>query len=336
MKVLYAIQGTGNGHISRAKEIIPILRRYCEVDILLSGYDSEIQLPFGVKYKLKGLSFIFGNKGGINYWRSYRESNLLRLKKEIKNLPLEYYDFVINDFEPISAWAAKQKGIPCVALSHQCAVIHPLSPKPDQKDFIGKKILHNYAPYDLCYGFHFQSYASNIFGPVIREDIRVLLPTEKKHITVYLPSYAQDFLIEYFKKIKGMKFHIFSKRATESRKEGNIRIKPISEERFLKSLASCSGVICGAGFELPAEALYLKKKLIAIPMKGQFEQQCNAESLKQMGVKVFKKLDEGKIPKIEKWIKEDQKIDFDCPYELPKIIEMIFADVVSLYFKDKA
>ena len=26
MKILYAIQGTGNGHLTRAKEIIPILK----------------------------------------------------------------------------------------------------------------------------------------------------------------------------------------------------------------------------------------------------------------------------------------------------------------------
>ena len=27
MKILYAIQGTGNGHISRARDIIPILKK---------------------------------------------------------------------------------------------------------------------------------------------------------------------------------------------------------------------------------------------------------------------------------------------------------------------
>ena len=36
MKVLYAFQGTGNGHIARAQEIIPILKKYAEVDILIS------------------------------------------------------------------------------------------------------------------------------------------------------------------------------------------------------------------------------------------------------------------------------------------------------------
>ena len=38
MKILYAIQGTGNGHLSRAKEIIPALMNRAQVDILGKWY----------------------------------------------------------------------------------------------------------------------------------------------------------------------------------------------------------------------------------------------------------------------------------------------------------
>ncbi|RYY68461.1 MAG: glycosyl transferase, partial [Chitinophagaceae bacterium] len=37
MKILYALQATGNGHISRASEILPILETMADVDVLLSG-----------------------------------------------------------------------------------------------------------------------------------------------------------------------------------------------------------------------------------------------------------------------------------------------------------
>ena len=46
MKVLYAIQGTGNGHISRAREVIPFLKQQCDLDILISGTQSDVQLPY--------------------------------------------------------------------------------------------------------------------------------------------------------------------------------------------------------------------------------------------------------------------------------------------------
>ncbi|MBN2813127.1 MAG: hypothetical protein JXQ80_03560, partial [Bacteroidales bacterium] len=66
MKILYAVQGTGNGHLSRAMEVIPLLQKRCETDILVSGYQTNLDLPFEVKYRLNGLSFIFGKKGGID------------------------------------------------------------------------------------------------------------------------------------------------------------------------------------------------------------------------------------------------------------------------------
>ena len=37
MKILYAIQGTGNGHLSRAIDVIPALKKIGQVDVLVSG-----------------------------------------------------------------------------------------------------------------------------------------------------------------------------------------------------------------------------------------------------------------------------------------------------------
>lgn len=39
MKILYAIQGTGNGHVTRAREIVPLLRKNHDIDILISDFE---------------------------------------------------------------------------------------------------------------------------------------------------------------------------------------------------------------------------------------------------------------------------------------------------------
>jgi len=52
--------------LSRAIDIIPCLQKHGEVDILVSGIQGDLELPFAIKYKLKGLSFIFGKKGGVD------------------------------------------------------------------------------------------------------------------------------------------------------------------------------------------------------------------------------------------------------------------------------
>ena len=64
MRILYAIQGTGNGHLSRARDIMPVLQQKGEVDIVVSGIQADVTLPYDIKYKLRGFSFIFGKKGG--------------------------------------------------------------------------------------------------------------------------------------------------------------------------------------------------------------------------------------------------------------------------------
>ena len=65
MKILFAIQGTGNGHLSRARDVYPELAKYGEVDVLISGIQADVDVPFPVKYKMYGMSFVFGKKGGV-------------------------------------------------------------------------------------------------------------------------------------------------------------------------------------------------------------------------------------------------------------------------------
>src|SRR5690606_22024351 len=171
MRILYAVQGTGNGHLCRAMDIIPVLQELAEVDVLVSGIQADIPLPFEVKYRLHGLSFIFGKSGGVDLWRTFMSSTVRKFIQEINSLPVENYDLIINDFEPISAWAYQTKEIACIGLSHQIGALDASSPKPDETDMLGKFIMKNYAPASISYGFHFKSYNDNIFTPVIRQSI---------------------------------------------------------------------------------------------------------------------------------------------------------------------
>ena len=323
MKILYAIQGTGNGHLSRARDIIPILQQKGELDILVSGIQADVDLPYPVKYKFNGLSFIFGKNGGIDLIATYRKSSLTKLYNEIKSLPVDDYDLVINDFEPVSAWACKMKHKTCIGLSHQAAVINKKSPKPKKKDLVGKAVLNNYAPVTAAYGFHFGAYDKNIFTPVIRSQIRDAKPESKPHYTVYLPAYSDERIIKVLAEIKNIEWQVFSKHTKKEFKEKNVHIRPINNDAFIESFITCTGVLCGAGFETPAEALFLKKKLIVIPMKGQYEQQCNAAALKTMSVPVIKSLKKKHLDKIKDWVAGTQVITVNYPDTTQRIINMV-------------
>jgi uncharacterized protein (TIGR00661 family) len=333
MKILYAIQGTGNGHLSRAREIIPILQQKGELDLLISGTQADVDLPHPVKYRFKGLCFIFGKKGGVDVMATYRKSNLKRLYAEIKSLPVEEYDLVISDFEPVSAWACRRKHKHCVGLSHQAAVIHKKAPVPENKDLIGKAILFNYAPVSVAYGFHFANYSEEIFTPVIRSEIRNPVVQLKPHYTVYLPAYADKRIIRVLSQIKHIEWQVFSKHSKTAYREANLMIRPIENDAFIQSMLSCTGILCGAGFETPAESLYLKKKLLVIPMKGQYEQQCNAAALAMMGVPVLKTLKEKHLDKIKKWTENTQAIPVLYPDITEKIIDMVIRENISTEIK---
>jgi hypothetical protein len=111
MKILYALQATGNGHNSRANEILPLLEKMAEVDLLLSVTQADVGLQHSIKYQKKGLSFVFGKKGGVDLLKTFQQMKTKRFLDEVRSIPVEEYDFVINDFEPLSAWACKNKNV---------------------------------------------------------------------------------------------------------------------------------------------------------------------------------------------------------------------------------
>ncbi len=319
-KILYAIQGTGNGHISRAREIVPLLQQYGELDILISGTQADVKLNQEVKYQLHGFSFIFGKNGGVDHLKTYKSMNLWRFQKDMKSLPLNAYSLIVNDFEPVTAWACKKQGIESVSLSHQAAFTSNKVPRPKVKDW-GKLILNRYAPTTHHIGFHFESYDDFIYTPVIRQEIRRLKPTNLGHYTVYLPAIDDRRLVKLLVQIPEVRWEVFSKHARQAYKSGNVWVEPVNNEKFNQSMASCAGLFTGGGFEGPAEALFLGKKLLVAPMKFQYEQQCNAYALMQLGLPVIWKNDHNWLPRIKDFVKNDQKHQFNFPDQTAAIIE---------------
>ena len=327
-RVLYAIQGTGNGHLSRALDVVPLLQARCEqLDVLVSGPPADLPLPFEVKYQAQGMGFVFGKNGGINFVKTFLQFNSVRFLHEVRHLEVESYDLVISDFEPVSSWACKLREVPCVALSHQSAVLHPAAPRPADEDPAGRAVLKYYAPSTAQYGFHFQAYAPGIYTPVIRQQVRELNPANEGHYTVYLPAFEEEILVERLQYLsRAVRWEVFSKHSTAPAEYGNVRVWPVSGAAFLASLARAAGVLCGAGFETPAEALYLGKKLLVVPMKQQYEQQCNAVALAQMGVPVIKNFKDKNLDKVDQWLHQDKTVPVNYPDQTAAVLDQLLRE----------
>jgi len=326
VKILYAIQGTGNGHLARAEDIIPELQKHGKLDLFVSGAQADIKLSYPVKYKSKGLSFYFGKGGGVDLLKTFRKNSSKDVYKEIKEFPVEKYDLIINDFEPISAWACRRKNIPCVALSHQSALLSPKVPSPKHYDPVGDWILKNYAPAQAHVGFHFASFDKHIYTPVIRAGIRNASNTMRDHYTVYLPAYDDRKLVPLLAKLPQVRWHIFSKHTKKAYHIGKLSVYPVNKEEFEASMTSAKGVLCGAGFETPAETLYLHKKLMVVPMKNQYEQYYNAIALKELKVPVLKNIKKKRLETIAEWVESDTVINI----EYPNITEQAVNDAITM------
>lgn len=288
MKIFYAVQATGNGHISRAKQLLPYLQKFGTVDILLSGSNATLKTDLPVKYRSKGISLFYKKCGGLNYWDIATKNKYLESYTDAHKMPVDAYDIVINDFDFVTARACKLRSVPSVQFGHQASFMSPHTPRPHRKNIFGELILKHYAPATRYLGLHFRSYDEFIKPPVIKKEILDATPIDKGHITVYLPSYNMECLVDHFKTMKDVTFHWFVPHITHISQDENIIYHPINNALFTQSMIECTGILTGGGFETPAEALYLGKKLIAVPIVDHYEQQCNAAALEKLGATVWK------------------------------------------------
>ncbi|ROH95645.1 glycosyltransferase family protein [Chryseobacterium daecheongense] len=316
MKILYAFQGTGNGHIARAQEIIPILKKYVSVDTLISGHQSQLKADFDINFQFKGISLLYNKTGGLSYRKTFTENKFIQAVRDIKALKLSDYDLIINDFEPLTGWACKLKQLPMIELSHQASMSFKETPKPEKKDFFGELILKYYVPSERKIGFHFENYHPQIKKPVIRRKIRNLNPDKKGFYLVYLPSFSDDNIIKVLKQIP-VEWKVFSKYSKLQFREGNVEVFPIDETQYLKYFENCEGILCNAGFETPAEALFMDKKLFVIPIHNQYEQECNACALDKMGIPNSKIL---ALEEIQNWVASDHHLQVNYPDDIEKIL----------------
>jgi uncharacterized protein (TIGR00661 family) len=324
MKIFYAIQATGNGHISRAMQLYPYLQKFGEVDFFMSGSNASLAIDLPVKFKSAGCSLYYSKCGGLDYWDIAKNIRPLQMYKDAAALPLKNYDVVINDFDSITALACKIQKVHSVQLGHQASFVSNLTPRPEKKSIMGELILKHYAPAPKNIGLHFEKYDSFIHPPIIKNEILFANPKNLNHITVYLPSFDKECLEKAFAKLPEQHFHWFLNTVKTIETIGNITYYPVNQEYFNESLINCQGIITGGGFETPAEAIYLRKKILSIPILKHYEQECNAAALKKMGVPVVYEIGSNFELIIENWLNTTVSIPEIEANNIPETLQFLF------------
>lgn len=310
MKIFYGVQGTGNGHITRARMMAKALSEAgCDVTFQFSGrpadqyFDMEIFNDYHVK---QGMTFNT-HKGKVSYWKTAIQANVVDFIKDIKGLDLSGYDYVISDYEPITSWAAKRQNKPVIGIGHQYAFNHKIPRKGS--DPIANQVMKNFAPADHGVGLHWHHFGQPILPPII-DTPQSPSETYRQKIVVYLPFEDQQDVQRHLAAFNDFEFHVYAPQPIES-KYPHIVFKALSRVGFQNDLYDCAGIISNAGFELASESLQLGKKILAKPLHAQMEQISNAAALEELGYGHTMFNFDAKI--IEQWLQNPRAVRVTYP-----------------------
>lgn len=302
--IAYGICGEGRGHASRAMSVVDQLREEFDFELfaardghqlLKSHYERAANVKVssvpGIHFRYVGrrISYVRSVLGTLPYLYNLRR-NVQRIVLKLRSSSCE---FVISDFEPLTARAAKVLGLPLVTIDHQSFLTHmkldglsslekaktllmrPFIPwhygeKPDVSivsSFFAKQLT---TPATVCNT-----------GVLVRPQLLNRVPKHGSHLLVYMRKHKMDSLIGALSTL-GRRVIVYTQQPFED--VGNIEFRQIGSPDFCDDLVQCDALICNAGNQLVGEALYLMKPVLAIPEMGNHEQSLNGHFLASMDV----------------------------------------------------
>lgn len=316
MRILYGVSGHGNGHITRSSYIVSLLEsRNHKVKVVTYGQGTSYVKKYHPEYDVLDISGyeIYYKNGVVRNYKTFYEFLKNIPVNSIKNFPhlIEILvkfkpQIIISDFEPFTQILAKAFNIPLIGIDNILATLK-VKERPDRRPTTEAMFtIGTIHLFMRCAKYHFiLTFAPDfikmdddarkliIVPPIIRN--KVIEAAQKANDSGYVLVYqTSESMKESLNKIiKGnpeVNFIVYKMRVDEGR---NVVMKEFSGEEFITDLAGCSCVVTNGGFSLISEALYLKKPVYAVPIKGQYEQRINAFLIMQAGYGVTsKKYDE--------------------------------------------
>jgi uncharacterized protein (TIGR00661 family) len=305
-RIIYAVAGEGFGHASRAHLVGQrFLDAGHEVIFAASHRALRYLRPYyGERVKeIFGLTFDY-HKGYVDpagtVWR-----NLWRLpqgRRHNRALFEQVYepfapDLVVTDFEPFSARWARRHRVPFISIDNEhVLILCRLDHRP--RDFLhrfnaGVVVRFHYfgaRAYVITNFFRapLKSPAAVLAPPIVRPAIARLEPSGRGPIVVYATTGThEDRWRQVLGRFAPQEFYIYG--FNKSDRWQNCTFKEASMEGFATDLAAARGVIASAGLSLISECLYLKKKMLLLPLAGQYEQLINARYVEKLGLGVWSK-----------------------------------------------
>jgi uncharacterized protein (TIGR00661 family) len=294
--MVYGVAGEGLGHAARAR----VLAAHLEAE----GHDVKIVSYERGYHTLKDDFDCFEAEGLHIGIRDNKVAPIKSLVENLRKAPRILSTFrevrrrlfdefqphaVVTDFEPMTAYLARFRKLPLIAIDNQHAMryMHVECPRRLLKDRIAARwvVRLTVPPPDVAlistfFSGELRNDRTFVFGPILRETVLQQTPVRGDHVLVY-HTRPYDSFLEQLQRFPNERFLVYG--YNRSGEEGPVTHKPFSVDGFLHDLVTCKAVMATAGFTLLTEALHLGKPMLATPQNGQFEQELNAVLLERMG-----------------------------------------------------
>lgn len=305
MKFLFIVQGEGRGHMTQAiafskmlqnhdHELIGVIlgknKRRTIPDFFSKEFSTKIHLVespnFACDKKEKkiliGKTIVQNLAKTSTYWQSLKKIHEI-VKSDPPDIILNFYDLLGGLYNGIFRPKAKYW-----VIGHQYLIYHPsfkFAPAKGLDKFFFKfntRMTALGASEKLALSFYKLESTDKItvVPPLLRGEVKKLIPTSGDFFLTYMVNSGYgDEVISFAKANPHLNIRAYwdKKEAEETEYPlGNLSFHRVHDQNFLRDMAACKGLVSTAGFESICEAIYLRKPVMVIPVKGQYEQACNA------------------------------------------------------------
>ena len=321
-KFVFAVQGEGRGHLTQA---LTLSKSFQEdghtVCCVILGRDPHKEVPDFFMNKInapviqvESPRFSMNASGtSLNLkktvlttfgrWNIYKQS-LARIKEVV-----DHYnpDIVVNFFEPlISLYVLNYtRKFKIISIAHQYIYLHKKFRFPHgfpvqatllkwytRFTSLGSDKILALSMYELPDS---QKSKLMITPPALRKELFHKKSEEGGFILIYVMSsgFMKD-IMNWHKKNPDTRLICFTdNRDVKERYKGLYKVDEtlsfhsLDDEKFLDLMSTCSALVSTAGFESVCEAIYLGKPVMLVPIKGHFEQYCNAKDAERIGAGIY-------------------------------------------------
>jgi uncharacterized protein (TIGR00661 family) len=307
MRVLFIIQGEGRGHLTQALSLRQILAqaRHEVVGVLVGTargreipafFTDHISVPIesflspNLIYDTQDGSINIAKTIGTHVLRTGRYTASLRtIAATVQRIKP---DLIVNFYEVLGGLYNRlyRPEVPMVCIAHQYLLLHPQFPFP-KNSWLNRQIVNLNtrltalgAAKKLALSFRRFSHESfgnlTIVPPLLRQDVKNLIPTTGHYALVYLTHHSLSGQVTaWHYEHPELPLHCFWDKPDapeELAVDETLTFHRINGAKYLRMMESCSALVTTAGFESVCEAMYLGKPVLMVPVPKHFEQSCNA------------------------------------------------------------